>query len=90
MAIILLIEIPCDFNGVCNGLSAARFTETMLPKPAVCKTSLCNSYKLDGAYPSKIYVPGGTYWTGPRRPKSWPNPELSQGRAAPTKVVVAS
>jgi hypothetical protein len=63
MAIILLIEIPCDFNGVCNGLSAARFAESMLPKPAVCKTSLCNSYKLDGAYPSKIYVPGGTYWT---------------------------
>ena len=63
MAIILLIEIPCDFNGVCNGLSAVRLAKSMLPKPAVCKTSLCNSYKLDGAYPSKIYVPGGTYWT---------------------------
>ena len=60
MAIILLIEIPCDFNGVCNELSEVRVAETMLPKPAVCKTSLYNSYKLDGAYPSKIYVPGGT------------------------------
>jgi hypothetical protein len=88
MAIILLIEIPCDSNGVCNGLSAVRFAESMLPKPAAFKTSLYNSYKLDGPYPLEN-ICGRWHVIGPRGAKRWPNTDPSQGRAAPTKVLVA-